>query len=355
MTETSPLSSPVLDARRAALEGRDERALSQESMPKRLTDGEIETLVTRYREAMPRYEDAAALVEARLRRELRAAALKSLLSSRAKHPDEVRNKLKRLRDREDERATFSNLSANLNHVLTDLAGARVVVYHPAKEETAFELVRRKFAVASLPNAIEVKNKDYRASHALLELDATFERSSIRGTIVEVQVTSVASHVFNELEHDIRYKTHGVEPTAEVLACVDDLQHASRLLDRVVERLLDTRSSSREDAETVLEEPEELRHALERVLGRPMSGDFTRLHRLLGSVLTRLTLVSLQKLGDVGQLIERGKTSYHSDDDVVGYVVSLLGEFGGEFRAMAKSWRGPTTELKRAILGDTEPT
>ncbi len=96
-------------------------------MSKRLTDGEIETLVTRYREAMPRYEDAAALVESRLHRELRAAALKSLLSSRAKHPDEVRNKLNRLRDRDDERATFTNLSLNLNHVLTDLAGARVVV------------------------------------------------------------------------------------------------------------------------------------------------------------------------------------------------------------------------------------
>lgn len=324
-------------------------------MSKRLTDGEIETLVTRYREAMPRYEDAAALVESRLHRELRAAALKSLLSSRAKHPDEVRNKLKRLRDRDDERATFTNLSLNLNHVLTDLAGARVVVYHPAHEETAFDLVCRKFAVANLPGAIEVKDRDYRASHALLEVDSTFERSSVRGTIVEVQVTSVANHVFNELEHDIRYKTHGVEPTPEVLACVDDLQHASRLLDRLVERLLDTRSSSRGDAETVLEEPEELRHALEGMLGRPMSGDFARLHRLLTAVRTRLTVASLRKLGDVRQLIATGKASVRSEDDVVAYVASLLSDFGQEFRSTAKSWRGPTTELKRAILGDTERT
>src|SRR5688572_12562423 len=81
-----------------------------------LTEGEIDRVVERYREAMIRYEEAAIAVEARLRRELRAATLRALLSSRAKHPDEVRRKLLRKRS-DDSSLSFGKIERNLNEVV----------------------------------------------------------------------------------------------------------------------------------------------------------------------------------------------------------------------------------------------
>ena len=320
-----------------------------------ITDGEIEAVVARYREAMPRYEDAAALIESRLRRELRAAAIKCLLSSRAKHPDEIGAKLKRLRAAGDARASFAEVTKNINHVLTDLAGARVITYHPDDEYSVYQLVQRKLAVAQLPNASEHKRSDYRASHVLIEVDRAFERASLLGTVVEVQISSLASHAFNELEHDIRYKSHGVAATAPVDDCLADLKHASRLLDRVVERLLNERHASLQDAQTLLLEPEALRHSLERLAGRPLGGDFARLFRLLNPVLAQLTPANLRDLGDIDTILQAGRTRAGgvTDDDVIAFVLGLLDEFGPEFRNLALTWRGPTTDLKRAILENTD--
>jgi hypothetical protein len=46
-------------------------------------------------------------------------------------------------------------------------------------------------------------------------------ASIRDAICEAQITSIASHVFNELEHDIRYKMKGVEPGERVGRNLED--------------------------------------------------------------------------------------------------------------------------------------
>ena len=58
-----------------------------------LTEEQIGQIVDAYRLQMARYEAVAKLVEQRLRRELRAAALPVLLSSRAKHSEDLREKL----------------------------------------------------------------------------------------------------------------------------------------------------------------------------------------------------------------------------------------------------------------------
>ena len=59
-----------------------------------LTDPEIETVVASYIRQLPRFEDTARLVEQRLHRELRDNSVRGLLSSRAKEPDDLRDKLR---------------------------------------------------------------------------------------------------------------------------------------------------------------------------------------------------------------------------------------------------------------------
>src|SRR5438046_1784329 len=91
---------------------------------------------------MARYENVAKFVEQRLRREYRAAALPVLLSSRAKQPEDLREKLRRRSADGDARYEFETLMQNVNAVVTDVAGCRAILYDPRLEQAAALVVQR---------------------------------------------------------------------------------------------------------------------------------------------------------------------------------------------------------------------
>lgn len=336
------------------------RLVEAATAPRLITPGEIEVVVGLYRDSMARYEEAASVLEHRLRRELHAAAIKTLVLSRAKHPDEVRRTLVDLRSADDPTnptLTFLRLTTALNRVVPDLARARVIVYHPVDEQAAFELILRRFPLADVPNPIEHKADRARASRALVDLDESFDRPSVRGSIVEVQVASISSHIFNELETDIGYKPDDDNTPRGVTEGIEDLLHLSRLTDRAVERLLDARRQRLLDAEHPLESPEDLRHALEHSVGHTLTGDFMRLFRLIDSVIEPLTSGALAGLGSTTAMLERGvqiagELGLHEtggDDDVLCYTLALMPMFAPEFQELAKNWRGPSNDMKTGIL------
>jgi ppGpp synthetase/RelA/SpoT-type nucleotidyltranferase len=152
------------------------------AVPTPLTDPEIDILVGRYVDAMARYEETARLVEDRLRRALRANVVRALLGSRAKHPEDLRDKL--ARKRSDERYRFSILDARMNEVVTDLAGCRVMVYRFSDVENVERIVREALEVSSLPGSFERHRKEsgYRASHFLVRIGDEVDRLSLRGAI-----------------------------------------------------------------------------------------------------------------------------------------------------------------------------
>jgi ppGpp synthetase/RelA/SpoT-type nucleotidyltranferase len=303
---------------------------------------------------MARYEAAAKLVEQRLRRELRAAALPVLLSSRAKHPEDLREKLRRRTSAGDPRYRYEPLMSDLNKIVTDVAGCRVILYDPRLEGPAAEVVQRAFTCDQRATEVHRKPSGYRATHLLVALVEPEVDLSIRDAICEVQVTSIASHVFNELEHDIRYKMKGVEPGDRVTRNLEDLQHASRLLDNVVERLHDERAREIERSKQTIDDAETLRFVVERILERPVTGEVEKLFRLLGSLGDRFTVREIEAL-DLRRAASRGATRRASrgypQDDVLEIALGLLDKYPEELRAVAASWRGPSTLLKRAILGE----
>lgn len=85
-----------------------------ENVPSVLTEPEIERLVLQYTREMARYEKAAEIVANRLRRELRAEArLRHLISFRAKHPDDLHEKLRR-KAMDPRYSNYDDLRENLN-------------------------------------------------------------------------------------------------------------------------------------------------------------------------------------------------------------------------------------------------
>jgi len=317
-----------------------------------LTEDQIGRVIDAYRLQMARYEAAARFVEQRLRREFRAAALPVLLSSRAKHPEDLREKLRRRAGDGDARYDFEPLLSDLNAVVTDLAGCRVIIYDPRLEMPAATVVQRAFGLDQRPDAVYRKSSGYRATHLLVPLAQADVEISVRDAICEVQITSIASHVFNELEHDIRYKIKGVEPGDRVGWNLEALQHASRLLDHVVERVQDERAREVDRSKKTIDDAEVLRFAVEQIFERPITGEVEKLFRLLEPSTDRLTMRAIEKL-DLPAAAVRGARRRalpgDASDDVVDIVLGLLDTFREEFRAVAASWRGPQTRLKRAIL------
>jgi len=317
-----------------------------------LTEEQIGQIVDGYRLQMARYEAAAKFVEQRLRREFRVAGLPVLLSSRAKHPEDLRDKLRRRTTDGDARYEAGPLMNNVNQIVTDVAGCRVIVYDPRLEHSAALVVQRAFFVGPGANEFHRKPSGYRATHLLVSLARPEVDLSIRDAICEVQVTSIASHVFNELEHDIRYKMKGVEPGERVKRNLEDLQYASRLLDNVVERLQDERAREVDRSKKAIADAETLRFAIERIFERPITGELEKFFRLLEGSTDPLTAHAIEKL-DLPQAARRGAAKSTSKkyppDDVVEIVLGLLDTFPEEFRAIASRWRGPQTLLKRAIM------
>lgn len=327
-----------------------------EAMRIGLDEGDIDRVVQRYRLEMARYEAAARSVEQRLRRELREAAIPVLLSSRAKHPEDVRGKLRARRD--DGRYVVDALLANLNQIMTDLAGCRVIVYDPRQESVAADVVRSALPGRPPGKADEVLDKDsgYKATHVLVVLDGPEVELSLQGAICEVQLTSIARHVFNELSHDIDYKHRGVTPGGDVQRHLRDVLNATQRLDTMIERLAGARAHELESSQRVIDDSEDLRFVLERLLNRPVRGEVGKLFRLLSAVVTPLTALSIASLDVPGALARGGRAIAEPSgsideehDDVIGIALGLMDRYGETFRELASLWRGPATVLKRAIL------
>jgi ppGpp synthetase/RelA/SpoT-type nucleotidyltranferase len=323
-----------------------------------LSDLQINHVVEQYLKEMARYEGAARHVEQRLRRELREAAIPTLLSSRAKHPEDLREKLRR--KRADSRYQLDALLKNLNHVVTDVAGCRVVVYDPRQASIAADVVRRSFAPwrgSDRSDEVLDKSSGYKATHILVALDKDVDLA-LFGAVCEVQVTSIACHAFNELEHGIAYKLRGVAPGMDVQRYTKDAFYAARLLDAMVERLTDGRAREIADSARTIDNSEDLRFVLERIIDRPIGGEVERLRRLLRGVLEPITARALEGVVAPTLVADGMKIAASCGitdaDEVIAIALGLVDRFGPEFRDLAAQWRGPSTPLKRAILKATEP-
>ena len=150
-----------------------------------LTEDQIGRVIDTYRLQMARYEAAARFVEQRLRREFRAAALPVLLSSRAKHPEDLREKLRRRAADGDPRYEFELLMSDVNRIVTDVAGCRAIVYDPRLEMPAAQVVQRAFVLEQDPDEVHRKPSGYRATHLLVPLVHAEVDASIRDAVSKV--------------------------------------------------------------------------------------------------------------------------------------------------------------------------
>lgn len=326
-----------------------------------LTALQIDELVAQYRREMARYEKTAALVGEKLRRELRSAGIKHMVSHRPKHPDDLAKKLKKKAKEKPDVYCLENLRRNLNDVVTDLAGCRVIVYWSSDEQEVVRRVQATFAQPARedaePSVRRGLDTAYWATHVLVHPYAPSDERddlTIDEAICELQIVTVAAHLYNEIEHDIAYKVKmrgGPADEAEK-QILDELRGVARVADRLVDELMKHRRDRDDDATRVISDEEELRYAFQRIAGRAVAGEFARLLRILEQVVERVTVETLRRLGSMDAIIAAGRAQLGAAaddfDEVSLYAVGLRGTFSDEIDAVVERWRGPRTSIRRAL-------
>ena len=197
---------------------------------------------------------------------LKEAGIKSIISSRAKKADSLREKI----IRRNIKKNYEN-TGQIRDDIYDLAGVRIALYFPNEREAVDRIIREKFNVVkckSFPENSSTKksrfNKaEYWASHYRVYLKENDFSEKFKNTLVEIQVASVLMHSWAEIEHDLVYKPKngriswkehkilsGVN--ALVIACEIALE---RLQKTIAERAADREKRKKEKDVKLLQSPD----------------------------------------------------------------------------------------------------
>jgi ppGpp synthetase/RelA/SpoT-type nucleotidyltranferase len=161
-----------------------------------------------------RYSKLARLVSGVCKDLVERAGIQAAVQNRAKDPASFYRKL--VGYVEDENASKIEQVETARDALDmvgDLAAVRVATYVEADRGRVVELITNRFRGPLGDGSVEVDHKTketgYRATHCQVllpdDLLTSPDNANIRDTSAEVQVCSMLAHVWNEIEHDIRYK------------------------------------------------------------------------------------------------------------------------------------------------------
>lgn len=163
----------------------------------------INDAIAQYARERPRFEKAMNVVMNQCQQMLSETLIPASVQGRVKDSSSLRGKLERLSDRGDRRFSMLGNARELLDSQNDLAGVRIATY------VEFDRSRVVSAIEDCFSGIVVEERDkpsgYRATHCITVLVPGGLWGELVPTRVEIQVCSMLSHVWNEIEHDIRYK------------------------------------------------------------------------------------------------------------------------------------------------------
>lgn len=320
-----------------------------------LTELQIATLVEKYLRERDRFDKMASLVARHLSAQLRASAIPHVPTFRAKDPESLRLKL----TADSQNHEFASFEREFGPNVLDLAGVRMLLYRQSDVEPTCTVIEELFAV---PNEARFRKNfvdaaGYQARHRVVAMrdemlasDSSFV--NLEGVFCEIQVVTLGDHIWNELEHDIRYKPPSGEPTVEQTGLLAVLRDQLNSVRTTVERLMDATERQRLASLSVVEFPEDLSDVLKSRIGRRLHGDFGKLLDLLVGALPSLTPAVIDRLplGPQELLDAEARLrsiGFDAVDDVAIVIAALWPTFRADFVEISRNWRGrpgPTARL-----------
>lgn len=165
--------------------------------------------------------------------------IRATIQHRAKSPRSLAEKLRKSTKYESIDSVFEGVS--------DLSGVRIITYQEADRSKVVEEIKQIFIGKDNQKIrIEVKDKNgnngqyYKATHCLVALSSEYliDNFNLKNTTCEIQVCSLLSHVYNEIEHDLQYKPRTGNLSDEEKLLIDQLGLITKSGDITIRRLLE---------------------------------------------------------------------------------------------------------------------
>lgn len=185
------------------------------------------------------------------------------LQVRTKSPSSLRAKL-------SGRADLSYRGGWMEPPLHDVLGARVLAYVPADLKPLVDAIEHHARSAGLElhkSDRIAKDDGYVAHHIVLAGATAFlETWPVGSPACEVQVVTLASHIWNELNHRVVYKGRGGNPDNAELLAFRLLRLHLRGVEDTIDELVQQGERRRRDKQREVESPEAFRAYLQAWLG-----------------------------------------------------------------------------------------
>ncbi len=217
-----------------------------------LTMEVIDDAVARYLREYDRYHKMAEVTATIVRQILDDHALRGTVQWRAKNPERLKKKLIKYMDNNEHGIELSSVDGVFGKI-KDFSGVRVLTYVESDRVKVVDKILEYFrGVGSETVVPDIKAHGfYRATHCQVRLTDQYcvdTNFNLRDVSCEIQVCSLLAHVFNEVEHDIRYKPLSGEISPAENSLLDAMGHLAESGDIIINQLLDMTSArqSKED-------------------------------------------------------------------------------------------------------------
>ncbi|HCS52197.1 MAG TPA: hypothetical protein DIW81_11480 [Planctomycetaceae bacterium] len=202
----------------------------------------IQGAVDRYWREFDRYAKLSEFVGEACRQLLEQDVIRGSVQWRAKNPERLRGKLEKWM-KADEHQEINSVD-DVFIVLKDLAGSRITTYIESERVKVVSSLGKRFdglgGAEVTPDVKDVPGSFYRATHCIVTLkaeDLIGRYENLRGLGCEIQVCSLLAHVYNEIEHDLRYKPLSGELSKQETGLLDGLGHLVACGDIVINQTL----------------------------------------------------------------------------------------------------------------------
>jgi ppGpp synthetase/RelA/SpoT-type nucleotidyltranferase len=177
------------------------------------------------------------------------------VASRVKTPESLRGKLEKWQIDPSKQDRIGGAEETLRRI-SDLAAVRVMTYTESDRARVVNIIGSVFqsphGVSNFDLEVKeqtdkrIKQDDenhYRATHMMIGLrdnDLSGELSNLKHDQCELQVTSMLAHVWNEIEHDTKYKEKSGALSPDEKSAIHSLGLLTRTGDNIIESLLKSR-------------------------------------------------------------------------------------------------------------------
>ncbi|MCD7898560.1 MAG: hypothetical protein LUH22_01405 [Bacteroides sp.] len=205
-----------------------------------MNDNLVDETVKRYIREYDRYKKLADIVfnisQNIVQKNL---TIRATVQHRAKSPTSLAEKLKKSSKYKSVDGVFEGIS--------DLAGVRIITYQEADRPKVVDEIQQIFVGRDNEKIrIEVKDKNgnngkyYKATHCQVALPSEYliDNFNLKNTTCEIQVCSLLSHVYNEIEHDLQYKPRSGSLSMDEKLLIDQLGLITKSGDITIRRLLE---------------------------------------------------------------------------------------------------------------------